>query len=304
MLEIIIRAACFIGIIALGYTLKKINFLKQEDFTVLSKIVIRITLTATIVVSFNGKVLDLSMLLMAAFGLGFGVLMMVLSAILARKKGRKEQAFAMVNSAGCNIGNFALPFAQSFLGPISVIAVSLFDAGNGLICLGGSHSFASAWQDETKKFSVGPLLKALVKSVPLMTYICMTILCLIHVQLPGPIISYATIIANANAFLAMFMIGVGFRLSGEKSQLKDILRILGTRYVVGITLALVSWFFLPVPAEWKQALVILFLAPVPSAAPGYTAEMKGNYGLASAINSFSILISICLITLSLVLMLG
>lgn len=304
MIDILIRAACFVGIIALGYTLKKVNFLKQEDFTVLSKIVIRVTLTATIVVSFSGKNLDLSMLLMAAFGTGFGILMMILSALAAKKKGKKEQAFAMVNSAGCNIGNFALPFAQSFLGPISVIAVSLFDAGNSLICLGGSHSFASSWQDESRKFSVGPLLKALVKSVPLMTYVTMTILTLCKITLPGPILQYAQIISNANAFLAMFMIGVGFRLSGEKSQLKDVARILGLRYAVGIILALVSYFFLSLPAEWKQALVILFLAPVPSAAPGYTAEMGGNYGLASAINSFSILISIGLITLSLVLMLG
>ena len=45
----------------------------------------------------------------------------------------------------------------------------------------------------------------------------------------------------------------------------------------------------------------LFLSPVGSAAPGYTAAMHGDYGLASAINSFSILISIVLIVTALVL---
>ena len=303
MFDILVRAACFIGIILLGYTLKRIHYLKQEDFTVLSKIVIRVTLTATIVVSFSGKELDPAMLLMTIMGTGYGLLMMLLSFLAAIKKGRKEQAFAMVNSAGCNIGNFALPFAQSFLGPVSVIAVSLFDAGNSLICLGGSVSFASVWQDENKRFSLLPLLKSLAKSVPLMTYILMTILTLCHITLPQPLLDYAQIIANANAFLAMFMIGVGFRISGDRSQLKDIARILGVRYATAVLLALLAYFVLPLPMDWKMALVILFLAPVPSAAPGFTADLKGDYGLASAINSFSILISIVLITLSLVLML-
>ena len=40
---------------------------------------------------------------------------------------------------------------------------------------------------------------------------------------------------------------------------------------------------------------IQFLGPVSSAVPAYTARMKGDYELSSAINSFSILISILLI---------
>ena len=34
MLEILTRAGCFIGIILLGYFLKKIGFFKEEDFKV------------------------------------------------------------------------------------------------------------------------------------------------------------------------------------------------------------------------------------------------------------------------------
>lgn len=304
MIDILIRAACFILIIALGYTLKKVGYLKQEDFTVLSKIVIRITLTASIIVSFSGKQLEVTMLMLILFGFGYGSIMMIVQAIFSKKKGRKAQAFSMVNSGGCNIGNFVMPFAQSFLGPIGVIVVSLFDTGNSLICLGGSYSLASVWQDENGKFSVVPLLKSLVKSVPLMTYVIMTILTFLKITLPSPVLSYAQIIANANAFLAMFMIGVGFKISGDKSQIRDIVRILGIRYILGISLALASYFLLPFPLEWRQALVILFLAPVPSAAPGYTADLKGDYGLASAINSFSILISTTLIVSALLVMLG
>ena len=44
MQEILGRAGCFIAIIILGYVLRQKNFFKEGDFTVLSKIVLKITL--------------------------------------------------------------------------------------------------------------------------------------------------------------------------------------------------------------------------------------------------------------------
>lgn len=55
MLAIISRAACFILFIVLGFFLKRIGFFHEKDFSVLSKVVIRITLPAAIIVNFNGK---------------------------------------------------------------------------------------------------------------------------------------------------------------------------------------------------------------------------------------------------------
>ena len=40
MVAVLSRAACFIGIIILGYGLRRMGFFKEEDFHVLSKIVL------------------------------------------------------------------------------------------------------------------------------------------------------------------------------------------------------------------------------------------------------------------------
>ena len=103
--------------------------------------------------------------------------------------------------------------------------------------------------------------------------------------------------------LSMLMIGVGFHLNGDPSQIGDIIKILGARYIIGIALALAAYFILPLPLEYRQALVIVFLAPVASANPPFTAQMGSDFGLASAINSVSIIASIVLITTALVIML-
>ena len=53
MLDIIVRAGCFVAIIILGYFLKKVGVFKEQDFSVLSKVVMKITLPAAIVSSFS-----------------------------------------------------------------------------------------------------------------------------------------------------------------------------------------------------------------------------------------------------------
>ena len=135
MQDILMRAGCFIGIIVLGYALRRIGVFREEDFRVLSTIVVKITLPAAIVSSFNGKEINPAMLSIAVIGLGGGVIYITLAWLMNKRAGKDAQAFAMLNSSGYNIGNFTLPFVQSFLGPVGVITTSLFDTGNACICL-------------------------------------------------------------------------------------------------------------------------------------------------------------------------
>lgn len=291
MLDILMRAGSFVAVILLGYFLKKIGFFKQEDFTILSRITIRITLPAAIITSFAGKQIDMALLSLVLLAIGCGLLYMAMGFFLNRKKTREERAFAILNLPGYNIGTFVIPFAQSFLGPMGVVATSLFDTGNAVICLGGAFSVASMVKDGSG-FSVKRIGKALARSVPFVTYVLMLLLNLVHLPVPGFILSCAGIIANANAFMAMLMIGVGFKLEGDRSQIRTIVRMLSIRYGVAMVLALIFYFVLPFELEIRQALVILAFSPIGSAVPGFTGEMKGDVGLSSALNSLAIVISI------------
>lgn len=294
MLDILTRAGSFVAIILLGYVLKKIGVFKQEDFSVLSKIVIRITLPAAIITSFAGKEIDPALLAIVMLGMGGGIVYIV-AAILANARSTKEQkAFEVLNLSGYNIGNFTMPFVQSFLGPTGVIVTSLFDTGNAFVCLGGSFGVASMIKDGTG-FSFSRIFKALSRSVPFLTYILMVVMNLLHIGVPVPVLELAKIIANANAFLAMFMIGVGFNLGGDTSQTGKIVKILAMRYSIATALALGFYFLTPFELEARQALVILAFSPIGSAVPPFTAELKGDVGLSSAINSMAIIISIVII---------
>ena len=301
MQEILVKAGCYIAIIILGYVLRRRGFFGPEAFGVLSKIVIRITLPAAIIASSAGKPIDVSMLALSALGFGGGVLYMLLGWLLARGKSRGEKAFHVLNLPGYNIGTFALPFTQEFLGPVGVRSTSLFDLGNAVICLGGAFGVSRAVKEGGKP-NFARILKAPFASIPFLAHLGMVILNLLHLNVPGPIVSFAGILGNANAFLAMLMIGVGFRLNGEKSQRRTIVRLLSVRYAVGAILAATFYFVLPFELRVRQTLAILALSPIGSAVPVFTAELGEDEGLSSAINSIAIVISIVLIVTLLLVM--
>ena len=299
MLQVLTRAGCFIAIILLGFVLKKIGLFKDSDFSVLSNVVLKITLPAAVITNFANKELDPSMFTLALLGVLFGAVYIALGFLLNLRSSKEQRAFEILNLPGYNIGCFAMPFVQNFLGPTGVIATSLFDIGNGFICLGTAFSIASMVKDGGK-FSIKRVLKTLSKSVPFLCYLIMPTLCLLHVPIPEAITSFAGIIGDANAFLAMFMIGVGFKLTAEKSQLGKILRIVSVRYAVAAVFALVSYFLLPFSYEIRKTLVLLAFSPIGAAVPPFTGELKGDVGLSSAINSVCIVCSIIFMVILLI----
>lgn len=302
MLSIVMRAGSFIAIIAMGYLLKKIGFFQDSDFGILSRITIRITLPCAIITSFSGKTIDPKLLLLLVLAVAAGFCYIFAGYLLGRKQGREAQAFTLLNLTGYNIGTFVIPFAQSFFGPLAVIAVSIFDTGNAIMCLGGAFSIACMVKDGTG-FSLKRMLSSLGKSVPFMTYLIMLLWNMLGLKVPGFVLSVAEIGSNANAFMAMLMIGVGFKLQGDRSQYATLAKMLLVRYSLALLFALVFYYMLPFALEVRQALVILAFAPVGSAVPGFTGELKADVGLSSAFNSITMLVSIVIIVSLLLIML-
>lgn len=291
MLDILTRAGCFVAIIILGYTLKRTGFFGPETFGLLSKIVMKLTLPAALIASAAGKPIDASMLTLALLGLGGGLIYILAGWLIQLKGSRSERAFYIQNIPGYNIGTFALPFTQSFLGPVGVLTTSIFDLGNALVCFGASFSVARAVKDGGK-FDFRRILKSAVSSLPFLTHVLMVILNLNRLTPPKPILTLAEILGGGNAFLAMLMIGVGMNISADRSKLGTMVKILSARFGIAALLALAYYYLLPFSLEIRQTLVILAFSPIGSTVPIFTAELGEDVGLSSTINSIAIVISI------------
>ena len=55
MTDILSRAGAFVAIILLGYLLKRIGLFKEEDFGVLSKLLLKVTFPCAIITTFAGR---------------------------------------------------------------------------------------------------------------------------------------------------------------------------------------------------------------------------------------------------------
>ena len=294
MLEILIRAGCFVAIIVLGFVLRRTGFFNEHTFGILSKIVIKITLPCAILYNLSSVSIDPSMMLLALLGFGGGVLYMLVAFVINLRSTKEKRAFEVLNFSGYNIGNFTMPFVQSFLGPMGVVTTSLFDLGNAVVCLGGAFSVASMIK-EGGKLSVKRIFKTLFTSLPFLSYVFGTFMLLTKLPWPTPLVSFTGIVGNSNAFLAMLMIGVGFKLQANRTQIGTIVKAVVIRYGIAALLAVCFYFVLPFELQIRQALVLVAFSPIASAVPAFTGEMKSDVGLSSAINSISIVCSIVII---------
>ncbi len=294
--NVLIKAAAFVVVIVLGYLLKRRGFFRKEDFGILSRIVINITLPCAIIMNFSRISLQSSLLVAVGLGLGCNLVTVGFGYLYALRKSGTEKAFYMLNLSGYNIGCFTMPFVQSFLGPTGMVVTSLFDAGNSLMCTGASYSLASLAAGKREGSAVSSFLKKMFRSVPLDTYLVMLILGLFQLPLPAFVGTFADIVGSANGFMAMLMLGVGFELKLEKAQLARIFRHLALRFGMSAVFALLFYFCLPLPLEVRQVLAIVVFAPVSAVATAFTQRCDGDVALSSAINSLSIVVSVIIIT--------
>lgn len=296
MNDILIRVTCLISIIALGYLLKKIGTFPDSTVNALSKIILRITLPATIVCSYAGKSFDTSLLLVPLIGFAANMIYVIIMLLIGKGQDPNNAAFDIVNTPGYNIGIFTLPLLQSMFGATAAVVASLFDTGSSIISLGGSYSLALAIKDK-KEFSIKKICLNLVRSIPLMTCVIMLILSLANVLLPSIVLEFAGILSDANVFLGMFMIGIAFRMEIQKQKVGRIVKILAVRYMVACVLALLCWIILPFETIIKEILVMLLFSPTAASSVAWTGELNGDTGTASAIGSISILCSITIMIL-------
>lgn len=300
---VLTKAIAFVLIIVTGYGLKRKGFFHPDDFYLVSRVVVRITLPCAIISNFSKVSMENSLLFMCILGLTVNLLMVLVGFLMNLRGSRQDRAFGMLNLSGYNVGNFTLPFVQSFLGPTGFAATSLFDAGNAVMCTGVTYTMASIAAGTGDRPSVKNVLKNLFSSLPFDAYLLMTILAVCRIPLPGLVTSYAGTVGNANTFLALLMIGIGFEIRMDREKLTRMFRILAMRYGMGVLMAFAAYFLLPFALEVRQAIALIALGPISGVAPAFTGKLGGDVEMASAVNSLSIVISIVMLTGALMILL-
>lgn len=296
MEAIFVKAIGFILVILIAFTLKKLRVLDKRDGQTIATIIMNVTLPCALLCNASGITIDLSMILILFIGLFSNMIMLVVSYLLSRRDSALVQGYYMINCSGYNIGNFALPFVQTFFPGMGVAYLCMFDVGNSIMCLGGTYAFAGSVASAGDKLTIKTLLKKLFSSIPFDVYILIFVLALLKIQLPGQILSIASFIGAGNGFLAMFMIGLLLEVKINPSEMKMVIKTLLIRLFFGAILMFVVYFLIPIPILAKKIVILAMAAPITTVSAVFSRNIGYHKDAPAIASSLSIIISIIVLT--------
>ena len=293
-MDYIFKPMSYVLVIMLGYLLKRAGFFGKDDHRLMSKIMVNITLPCTIIQAFDGFERDAKMFIIVGIGFICAFMPILLMYLTTDRVEKRLRAYRMLNIGGYNIGCFSLPLVQAFFGNTGVVAACMFDTGNAIMMTGGAYVMTSTLlrTGGEERESVGDVLLKFVKSLPFDAYMMMILLAALGVKIPSVVFTLTRPAGQANAFVAMLMIGMMFEPAGDRALLRETARELVWRYLFAAASAALVFFCTPFELVVRQTLCIVCFAPLSSLAPIYTDRCHSDTALASFTNSVSIAVSL------------
>ena len=278
-MDYIFKPMSYVLVIMLGYLLKRAGFFGKDDHRLMSKIMVNITLPCTIIQAFDGFERDTKMFIIVGIGFICAFVPILLMYLTTGRVEKRLRAYRMLNIGGYNTG---------------VVAACMFDTGNAIMMTGGAYAMTSTLlrTGGEERESVGDVLLKFVKSLPFDAYMMMIFLAALGVKIPSVVFTLTRPAGQANAFVAMLMIGMMFEPAGDRALLRETARELVWRYLFAAASAALVFFCTPFELVVRQTLCIVCFAPLSSLAPIYTDRCHSDTALASFTNSVSIAVSL------------
>ena len=249
MAQVLCKVFSFVLVILLGVVTARSGKLGKGADRLISKIVFNLTLPCAIIRVFESYDFNVSLLGLVGLGFAATVIPYFLSLFVYRNKPQQERIVQQLSVCGFNIGCFALAFVQAFFPAGCVVATCLFDAGNSLMGTGGTYALTQTLvlgdDDQSRGQKLKTFCKTLFSSVAFDSYIVLIAMGLLGLKIPAEVITLIDPIANANAFLAMFMVGLMIRFSLTGKKVKELVRLLSWRVIFAIILSIIALKVLP-----------------------------------------------------------
>lgn len=226
-----------ISLVLVGFCLKKVNVLKEEDGSLFSRMILNITLPCVIFLSISqAKIEPFKLLLLAASGFLIALVLRVLGGMAAHSL-KLEDSIAGVVILACmvmNIGSLMYPVVSTVYGAEAVSRTAAFDIGNSVMASGYGYYIATQYGSKSIHGVRSGLKK--VFSVPVLwAVIIALIINLTDVTIPVFITRVLTPLSSANAPLAMIALGifVNFKFPRWKLMSMTVFFRMGIGFLLG-----------------------------------------------------------------------
>lgn len=284
-------------LIALGYFLKRINYLKATDSQVLSTLVLNVTLPSLVIVNLNSADLNMSFSILPIMMIVYGIVAKIIVIWFFRKYSNQMRGSVGMMTGSMNIGLFAYPLVNAIWPEKGMVYFGMADIGGAMIMFGLTYFVGSYFSEGGDQFNFKFLGKKLIQSVPLVTYIVMFTLNMSNIHIWKPAIDFFSILSKANMPLSMILLGVMLSFSIDREYLPVTIKYLCLHYGLAIVAGTLVHFFLPVTDPMiKTTLLITWLLPVGVAIIPYSIQFKyKTLPFVGMVTNLTIIISIVIL---------
>lgn len=289
-----------IAIIALGYFLKQMKVFQEKDGGVIANIIFKITLPALVIVTFDSVQMETSLMLIPVLVITYGIVISALGLVLFKNEEKELKGSFLMLASSFNVGLFAFPLVYMIWGTTGLTYFSMFDVGTSFITFVIAYILGSYFSKEGLQLNPTEILKKLVKSVPLMTYLFAVTLNLLQISLPDGIIQVAGILSEANVPLSLLLLGIYMNFKLDRELLVPVGKFLLFRYSFGLLLGIALFIILPFEEMFRYTIFIGFLLPAAASVVPFAVEFNYSYTsirVIAAITNISILIGIIILFL-------
>jgi len=287
-----------LSIIFLGFILKKLNILTEDNGKVIVKIIFNITLPALVLNVISSIDLNFTLLLLPIIPLIFSSFVMLVCFLIFRNSPKETKSIIFITVIGFNMGNFAYPLIEGIWGEQGLQYIALFDIGNALVIFGLISFIASYYSKkndiEKNEFSSRRQFLRIFKSPPLIAIILALIINLSGFIIPLFIMDFLNILSRANMALTLLCLGIFLNFKFEKTEWKTIIKIILIRYSFGFIAGLILFLILPFPLLYRTIVFISLILPMAMGTILFAVEFEHDEKLAGIIGNITLIISFIL----------
>jgi len=284
------------GIILLGFILKKTGIATEEHGKFLARLAFYITIPAVIFITITSIEVNFSLLSFPLIILIYSSIIWGLTYFIIFKKSKDQKGLYLLTILGFNVHNFGFPIVEGIWGSVGLSYLAMWGAGNSIIVFGLLYILAAKYSPENLSLSSGKqVLYQLLHSIPLLTLILAILISLLNISIPIVINDFSQILARANSAIVLLLLGILLDFKISKEKWIDITNILVIRYVFGILIGLILFWLLPFDHFLRIIILISLILPVGLSITTYAVEFDHDLQLIGIITNLSIIISFFLI---------
>lgn len=227
--------------IVLGYMLKKTNILKEEDSTILSTIVLKVSLPSLILVNMATANITSDMIFLPLAGLLLSFFCLIISYLYCKFRGfsKVKTWTIMIASSMANTGFLGFPICLGVFGNEGFLNAIFFDLSTTLLFIIFGMTLVGLFGGNMQD-----VLKQAVGFIPLWAVIMGLIINLFNIPFPYVIESSLNYLGQATIPLIMMSLGLTLNFRKIKDSIADSLFVVSVKLIVAPIIMFLIMFIL------------------------------------------------------------